>query len=174
MHTIPKGIPKVCERVPADEAVARGRPPARLAVLQPVSPTPELTINCAAQAVRRPRVVVTRRPGGRMTMNDDLPRPVRTLVDAANAGDTAAFLAAFTPDGVVDDWGREFRGPDDIQGWSDGEFIGVEVSLEVEEVELDGPRTIVAAIVGGNGFNGPSTFTFTTVGGLVSRMMIRG
>jgi hypothetical protein len=28
--------------------------------------------------------------------------------------------------------------------------------------------------VGGNGFNGPSTFTFTTVGGLVSRMMIRG
>ncbi len=109
-----------------------------------------------------------------MTMNDDLPRPVRTLVDAANAGDTAAFLAAFTPDGVVDDWGREFRGADDIQGWSDGEFIGVEVSLEVEEVELDGPRTIVAAIVGGNGFNGPSTFTFTTVGGLVSRMMIRG
>jgi hypothetical protein len=107
-------------------------------------------------------------------MIDELPRPVRTLVDAANAGDSAAFLASFTTDGVVDDWGREFRGAEEIQGWSDAEFIGAEVELEVEEVELDGPRTIVAARVGGNGFNGPSTFTFTTVGGLVSRMMIRG
>jgi hypothetical protein len=106
-------------------------------------------------------------------MTDELPRPVRTLVDAANAGDTAAFLAGFTADGVVDDWGREFRGAADIAGWSDAEFIGVDVSLEVEEVELDGTRTIVAATVGGNGFNGPSTFTFLTVGGHVSRLTIR-
>jgi hypothetical protein len=102
-----------------------------------------------------------------------LPKPVQTLVDAANRSDTPAFLAGFTPDGVVDDWGREFRGADEIRGWSDGEFIGVDVALEVEEVELDGPRTIVAATVGGSGFNGPSTFTFVTVGGLVSRMTIR-
>jgi ketosteroid isomerase-like protein len=106
-------------------------------------------------------------------MTDELPRPVRTLVDAANAGDTAAFLAGFTADAVVDDWGREFRGAADFEGWSDAEFIGVDVSLEVEEVELDGTRTIVAATVGGNGFNGPSTFTFLTVGGHVSRLTIR-
>jgi hypothetical protein len=102
-----------------------------------------------------------------------LPKPVQALVDAANRGDTPAFLAGFTPDGVVDDWGREFRGPADIQGWSDAEFIGVEVALEIEEIEIDGTRTIVAATVGGNGFNGPSTFTFLTVGGHVSRMTIR-
>ena len=102
-----------------------------------------------------------------------LPKPVQALVDAANNGDTDGFLGGFTTDGVVDDWGREFRGADEIRGWSDAEFIGVEVSLEVEEVELDGPRTIVAATVGGNGFNGPSTFTFVTVGGHVSRMTIR-
>ena len=107
-------------------------------------------------------------------MTDELPRPVRTLVDAANAGDTPAFLAGFTEDGVVDDWGREFRGAAEIRGWSDAEFIGCEVALEVEEVERDGTRTIVAATVGGNGFNGPSTFTFLTVGGHVSRMTIRG
>jgi hypothetical protein len=107
-------------------------------------------------------------------MTDELPRPVKALVDAANAGDTAAFLAGLTADAVVDDWGREFRGAEEIQGWSDAEFIGVEVALEVEEVELDGTRTIVAATVGGNGFNGPSTFTFLTVGGQVSRMTIRG
>jgi hypothetical protein len=103
-----------------------------------------------------------------------LPKPVQTLVDAANRGDTDAFLACFTAEGVVDDWGREFRGADEIDGWSEGEFIGVEVSLEVEEVELDGPRTIVSAVVGGSGFNGPSTFTFETTGGLVTRMTIRG
>jgi hypothetical protein len=32
----------------------------------------------------------------------NLPPPVRSAIDAANAGDTDAFLAAFTPDGVVD------------------------------------------------------------------------
>ena len=106
-------------------------------------------------------------------MTDDLPRPVRTLVDAANRGDTDGFLAGFAADALVDDWGREFRGADEIRGWSDGEFVGAQVALTVEEVELDGPRTIVSATVGGNGFNGPSTFTFITAGGLVSRMTIR-
>ena len=40
---------------------------------------------------------------------NDLPRPVAAALEAANANDTAAFLACFTPDGVVDDWGREFQ-----------------------------------------------------------------
>jgi hypothetical protein len=95
------------------------------------------------------------------------------LVDAANRGDSAAFVACFAPSGVVDDWGREFRGAAEIEGWSDGEFIGVDVSLEVEEVEIDGSRTIVAALVGGDGYNGPSHFTFETTGALVTRMTIR-
>ena len=103
-----------------------------------------------------------------------LPKPVQTLVEAANRGDTDSFVAGFTLDGVVDDWGREFHGSTDIRGWSDAEFIGVQVALEVDEVESDGTRTIIAATVGGNGFNGPSTFTFVTVGGHVSRMTIRG
>ena len=44
-------------------------------------------------------------------MTESLPDPVRALIDAANANDRAAFLDTFTPDGVVDDWGREFVGP---------------------------------------------------------------
>ena len=60
---------------------------------------------------------------------NDLPKHVAGALAAANANDTAAFLACFTPDGVVDDWGREFRGPDEIRAWSDQEFIGVHVSL---------------------------------------------
>jgi hypothetical protein len=51
-------------------------------------------------------------------------------------------------DDVVDDWGREFRGPDAIRGWSDREFIGGQVSLETG-VEQEGGATTVTTTVGG-------------------------
>ncbi|WP_436531406.1 nuclear transport factor 2 family protein [Actinoplanes sp. HUAS TT8] len=98
---------------------------------------------------------------------------VRRLVDAANRNDIEAFLAGFTADGVVDDWGREFHGAEGIRHWSDREFIGKQVSLRVDAVRERGEETAVTATVGGNGFNGPSTFTFRVDGGLVSRMTIR-
>ena len=103
----------------------------------------------------------------------DLPKPVAALLEAANANDTAAFLACFTADGVVDDWGREFHGSDEIRGWSDGEFIGVHVSLAVTDVERADAATTITATVGGEGFNGPSHFTFVVDGERVARMTIR-
>jgi hypothetical protein len=103
----------------------------------------------------------------------DLPAPVQAAIDAANAHDTDAFLATFTPDGVVDDWGREFAGPAEIRGWSDNEFIGVKVRLQVTEVALDDVAVVVAAQVGGDGFNGPSHFTFRVEGDHLTRMTIR-
>jgi hypothetical protein len=109
----------------------------------------------------------------RMAGSLELPAPVSAAIDAANRGDTEAFLACLTPDGVVDDWGREFRGPSAITGWSDKELIGVDVSLAVEEVETAGDDTTVKAQVGGKGFNGPSHFTFHVAGDRVSRMTIR-
>ena len=102
-----------------------------------------------------------------------LPNPVAAAIDAANAHDTDAFLACFTEDGVVDDWGREFQG-DAIRGWSDAEFIGVAVTLALTEVEQSGDETVVSADVGGDGFNGPSHFSFRLAGDRVSRMTIRG
>lgn len=104
---------------------------------------------------------------------NDLPEPVARALDAANANDIDTFLACFTPDGVVNDWGREFRGPDEIRGWSDREFIGVHVSLDVTGVEQHDGATTVTATVGGDGFNGPSHFTFELDGGRVARMTIR-
>jgi hypothetical protein len=98
---------------------------------------------------------------------------VKRAVDAANANDIDAFLASFTADGVVDDWGREFRGAESIRGWSDQEFIGKQVTLTVTDVRKDGDDTTITAQVGGNGFNGPSHFTFHTEQGKVSRMTIR-
>ena len=103
----------------------------------------------------------------------DLPGPVSAALAAANAHDTDAFLATFTADGVVDDWGREFRGADAIRGWSDAEFIGVDVTLAVTGTTEEGGATTVAAEVGGRGFNGPSHFTFAVAGDKVARMTIR-
>lgn len=106
-------------------------------------------------------------------MAGQLPAAVGALIAAANAHDTDAFLATFTPDGVVDDWGREFRGAEAIRRWSDAEFIGVAVTLDVTEVSGRDGETVVAAQVGGNGFNGPSHFTFAVDGDRVRRMTIR-
>lgn len=103
----------------------------------------------------------------------DVPVPVQRLLDAANANDLDAFLGSFTADGAVDDWGRQFRGPDAIRGWSDEEFIGKKVSLEVTDVTTKDDETVVTAQVGGNGFNGPSHFSFAVKGDRVTRMTIR-
>jgi hypothetical protein len=106
-------------------------------------------------------------------MTEGIPPAVQTLLDAANDGDVDAFLAGFTADGVVDDWGREFRGAARIRAWSDAEFIGKQVTLEVREVEHDDGALLITAQVGGNGFNGPSHFAFLLDGDRVSRMTIR-
>ena len=106
-------------------------------------------------------------------MPESAPPPVEKLLAAANANDTEAFLSMFVEEGVVDDWGREFVGRDAIRGWSDREFIGKHVSLAIRGIEQDGQAVVVTADVGGDGFNGPSHFTFVVDGDLVSRMTIR-
>ncbi len=108
-------------------------------------------------------------------MTDQLPAPVQAALDAANRNDTGAFLDLFAGDGFVDDWGRTFTGRAAIQGWSDAEFIGKRVSLQVTEVSAgpDPADTVVTAQVGGDGFNGPSHFTFRTAGDQLASMTIR-
>ena len=109
-----------------------------------------------------------------MTSNPPLPIPVASALEAADAGNTEDFLAAFTDDGTVDDWGRLFRGKDAIRQWSDAEFIGRHVSLRVTATSTDGPTTTVSTLVGGDGFNGPSDFTFTATDTHVTLMRITG
>ncbi|MFJ6750766.1 MULTISPECIES: nuclear transport factor 2 family protein [unclassified Streptomyces] len=103
-----------------------------------------------------------------------LPTPVERALYCANGGDTDGFLAAFADDGAVNDWGREFRGHQAIRGWSDGEFIGKQVTLEVTGARTEGATTTVSTQVGGNGYNGPSSFAFTTDKNLITLMRITG
>jgi hypothetical protein len=41
---------------------------------------------------------------------------------------------------TVHDWGREVHRANQIASWSNAEFIGVAVSLTVDDVEQDGAR----------------------------------
>ena len=101
------------------------------------------------------------------------PRPFAASSTPRTPTTPTRFCAASPPDGTVDDWGREFTGPDAIRGWSDAEFIGKRVTLDLRGVERDGDATVVTAEVGGDGFNGPSHFGFTVDGDRVARMTIR-
>jgi hypothetical protein len=108
-----------------------------------------------------------------MPRSQPIPTPIAAALDAANAHDLDRFLSCFTSDGVVDDWGRTFRGAEAIAGWSDAEFIGVGVTLRVVGVTGSDDRTTVEVEVGGDGYNGPGHFTFELDGQRVRRMEIR-
>ena len=107
-----------------------------------------------------------------MTALTHLPAGVQQVVEATNSGDSAAFVAAFTPDGVVDDWGHTFTGRAKIGAWNARENIGVRAYFQVQQVTVEGSTCTVALTVSGQGYNGPSTFTFELEGPLVRRMTI--
>jgi hypothetical protein len=109
-----------------------------------------------------------------VTSAQQLPEGVRRVLEATNAGDGDAFVAAFPDDGVVDDWGRTFRGRAEIARWDAAENTGVGAHLEVQGWFSSGDACTVTMAVSGGGFNGPSTFTFETEGDLVRTMRITG
>jgi len=109
-----------------------------------------------------------------MTIPPQLPEGVRRALEATNAGDGEAFVAAFTDDGVVDDWGRTFRGREQIARWDAGENTGVHARFEVQAWSAYGDTATLTLAVTGGGFTGTSTFTFETAGDRVRSMRITG
>jgi hypothetical protein len=104
----------------------------------------------------------------------ELPLPVRRALHAANAGDDGEFVASFVPGlGYVSDFGREYHGAAAIRQWSDSEFIGKKVAVDVltSYVREDGDIVVIVE-VGGEGYTGPSTFTFQVRDELLASMRI--
>jgi hypothetical protein len=101
-----------------------------------------------------------------------LPPTAKGFLEAINRNDTDAFLAYFPHDGVVDDWGTRYVGHARIKAWSDREFIGAQVRLDVTGAEQSGREIRIAAQVGGNGFNGPSVFVVVVDGPQIREMRI--
>lgn len=83
-------------------------------------------------------------------MTTTLPQVAATYVQATNAHDRAAFIACFTPDAIVDDAGREFRGAEAIRGWSDREIMDALVTLEVLNVTEQDGQIVISTKVDGN------------------------
>jgi len=107
-----------------------------------------------------------------MSTAESLPAAVRRILTAIDEQDTDAFVAAFGPDGFVDDWGRQFRGPERIRSWSDNELIGKHATFTGTQVSTPGNPVTVTTQVGGDGYNGPSHFTFDVQNDLVASMTI--
>ncbi len=93
-----------------------------------------------------------------------LPAPVQTMIDAINAGDTEAFVAAFTADGFVSDWGTVKAGADGVRGWADSDAIGAGARMTVLSATTDGDMTRIRFGWSSRVFNGESDGIFVVDG----------
>lgn len=93
-----------------------------------------------------------------------VPAPVQRFVDAINAADTEAFVASFTEDGFVNDWGRELRGPDGVRSWAGSDAIGAGAQMQILEAETVGDTATTQFSWRSRVFNGTSTGIFVVAG----------
>lgn len=89
---------------------------------------------------------------------------VRTLIDAINAGDRAAFFAALGPNPAMSDDGTER----DLEEWVDREIFSVHGHLTVESSTDDG-RSLVARYRNDTWGEMRTRWRFTVENGKVSR-----
>ena len=103
-----------------------------------------------------------------------IPPAIQQFVDATNRGDSEAFVAAFTEDAYLNDWGREFHGRDGVASWNESDNIGRNARFDVEGIVV-GRKTdqyLLSVAVSGDGYNGPGMFTFDLRDGLIARFLI--
>jgi ketosteroid isomerase-like protein len=103
-----------------------------------------------------------------------LPAAIQKFIDATNAGDSEAFVAAFTPDAHLNDWGREFHGHDGIRSWNSTDNIGVHAHFDVVEAtpgERPESHTVILT-VSGDGYNGTGPMRFELRNGLIASLRI--
>jgi SnoaL-like domain len=103
-----------------------------------------------------------------------LPAAIQNFIDATNRADSDAFVAAFTEDAYLSDWGREFHGRDSVGAWNRTDNIGVRSHFELVSAE---PGTtpdsyIVTLTVTGDGFNGTGPMNFELRDGRIARLRI--
>ncbi|RWM12212.1 nuclear transport factor 2 family protein [Mesorhizobium sp.] len=100
------------------------------------------------------------------------PDPIRRFVEATNAGDTEAFLETFVADALLTDWGRAFRGREEIARWNQSDNIGVQSRLAIVRIAQSGGAWHVRIKVAGDGFNGEGDMTFTLDGDRIASLII--
>ncbi len=116
------------------------------------------------------------RDDGRMSesLSEDVPAAIRAFVDATNAGDSEAFVAAFTEDAFLSDSGREFVGHEGVAAWDRSDNIGQRTHFDLLGVKpgIGDQQLIVTVLVSGDGFTGTSDLECTIRGHRVTRLVI--
>src|SRR5258708_934802 len=109
-------------------------------------------------------------------MSPKLPQPIAAYIQAANAHDTDALLAAFTADAVVADEGRKHRGHDEIREWSDRVIREYQTTLAALEIVQAHEETVVKTEVSGNFDGSPIQlrFHFVIAGDKIAALTIDG
>jgi hypothetical protein len=85
------------------------------------------------------------------TTRGPLDPAARRYLDAVAASASASLAAAFAPDGLVVDVGREIRGRDAIRQWASNEVIGGVYTLLGHTPRQDGVTLLVRFQPGGTG-----------------------
>jgi SnoaL-like domain len=94
------------------------------------------------------------------------------MIEATNAGDHTAFVAAFSDDAYIEDWGRGFHGHEGVSSWDETDNIGKKSHFEVRDTRQDGSSYVVTLEVSGDGFNGTSDVVFRIDGDRIRSMVI--
>ncbi|MEK3791679.1 nuclear transport factor 2 family protein [Paenibacillus sp. FSL R7-0204] len=104
------------------------------------------------------------------------PRPVEEHFHATNTNDPATFLSIFAEDAIVFDAGKEYHGKTAIKEWSDHDYFGVGLRLEIKNVVENAKEIVVTAQSDGNydktGLPDPLYFDFhfTVDGDKITRL----
>ncbi len=106
-------------------------------------------------------------------MSISLPSTLQAAVDAINAGDEDGFVAAFSPDGVVNDWGRVLKRHDGVRSWARSDAIGAGAAMTVTAATTSDASTHIVFDWRSRVFNGSSEAYVTIEDGLISEFRIQ-
>jgi ketosteroid isomerase-like protein len=103
-----------------------------------------------------------------------VPAVVQEFVDATNAGDTERFVATFTDDAYLNDWGREFHGHDGVRSWNETDNIGMNSHFDVVSVQpgVQAGDWTATIKVTSNRFNGTGPFAFGLRDGKIASLVL--
>lgn len=101
-----------------------------------------------------------------------VPPPIQRMIDATNSADSDAFVACFSEDAYLEDWGRTFRGHDGVRAWDASDNIGKHSRMVATDVRADGDDVIVTVTVTGQGFQGSGPIRFHIEEDRITRLVI--
>ena len=104
-----------------------------------------------------------------------LPSPIAAYIQAANHQNTAAMLALFTDNAVVEDEGKIYRGGQEISQWGKKSQSEYQFTLEAIDMAQAAAETVVTNTVSGTFPGSPVTlrFHFTMEGDKITGLRIK-